>query len=177
MEQARRVFRSATSSQYAMRDVLALFFTQELLAPSASLFLVEPWISNIAVLDNRTGRFDAINPDWGRREIRLIDVLEQLAQSGTQLRVVSRPNDHSRRFVDRLRSAFEDLALLDRCALREVQTLHTKGILTEHGLIVGSMNLTESGINLLDEQITIEYDMRSIAEARVNFETYFDQDE
>lgn len=176
MEPIRRIFRSATSSQHAMRDLLALFFTQELLAPSPTLFLVEPWISNIVILDNRTGRFDAVNPDWGRREIRLIDVLVQLAQSGTQLRIVSRPNEHSRRFVGRLKSALEEMALLDRCAFREVETLHTKGILTEHALIVGSMNLTESGISLLDEQITIEYGARPIAEARVSFEPYVDQD-
>ena len=60
---------------------------------------------------------------------------------------------------------FSEMALLDKCAFREVQTLHTKGILTEHALIIGSMNLTESGINLLDEQITIEYGARSIADA------------
>jgi phosphatidylserine/phosphatidylglycerophosphate/cardiolipin synthase-like enzyme len=173
-ERSRRIFRSATSSQHSLRDVLSSFFVSELLAPSSELFLVEPWISNVVLLDNRIGRFDALNPDWGRREIRLVDVLAQSALLGTKLRVVSRPNDYSRRFVYRLRTTLEDAGVADRCTVRELENLHTKGLLSDHALITGSMNLTESGVNLNDEHITVSYESRQIAEARVNFEAFWE---
>lgn len=170
----RRIFRNATSSQHSLRDLLANFFVSELVAPSRELFLVEPWISNVALLDNRIGRYDALNPDWGRREIRLVDVLVQLALLGTKLRLVCRPDDMNRRFVYRLRTALEDAGATEQCRVTEVVTLHTKGLLSDHSLITGSMNLTESGVNLNDEQITVEYEPQAIAEARVHFQSYLE---
>jgi hypothetical protein len=174
MDDNRRIYRSSTSSQHAVKDVLASFFLKELLAPSKNLFLMEPWISNVVLLDNRVGRFDAINPDWGRREIPLVDILTTLALSGTELKVITRPDDHCKKFLDRLKNSLEERGLQGKCFVREVHTLHTKGILSDNALIMGSMNLTEGGIRLNDEQITIEYGLRQLGEARVNFEAYLE---
>ena len=75
--------------------------------------------------------------------------------------------------MSRLQAAFEDTGLGDKCDVRELQTLHTKGILSDHALLLGSMNLTESGVHLNDEQISIEFGATKLAEARVNFVNYF----
>lgn len=159
-------------AQNAVRDVLAMIFTRELLAPSSDLFLVEPWISDIALLDNRSGDFDALNIEWGRREVRLIDVVTQLASGGVQVHIVLRPESHNRRFISRLSDALTDGALSKQCTVTEIDYLHTKGILSDHAVVLGSMNLTEHGVALNDEQISISFDPRAIADARIHFEEY-----
>ena len=85
MISGRRIYKSATSSQHAVRELLILFFAQELLAPSQVLYVVEPWVSDVVVFDNRTGAFDALNAEWGKREVRLVDVFAQMATAGTHV--------------------------------------------------------------------------------------------
>jgi hypothetical protein len=65
-------------------------FVAEVLQPGEEIWLVSPWISNVVLIDNRAGSFDALNPEWGRREIRLADVLVTLMNQGAQVHIVTR---------------------------------------------------------------------------------------
>lgn len=168
----RKIFKNATTAQFAVRDALALLFAQELLAPGEEVFVVAPWISNIVVFDNRTGQFDTLNPQWGRRAIRLIDVLTTLAAHGTYVRIYTRPEAHNRRFHLRFEKAVTDLALQSQCSCAERAHLHTKGLLTETAFVDGSMNLTEHGVALNDESVTVSFAPTDIAAARVHFSAY-----
>jgi hypothetical protein len=168
----RKIFKNATAAQSAVRDVLATIFAQELLAPSRDLFIVAPWVSNIMILDNRQSQYTSLNPEWPRREIRLIEVIVGLAATGAIVHIHTRPEPHNRPFLQKLQEALEDAGVSDRCLRREHARLHTKGLLTDRVLLDGSMNLTESGVGLNDEAITVHFDQRAIADARVHFDSY-----
>ncbi|ODV42721.1 hypothetical protein AWV79_24175 [Cupriavidus sp. UYMMa02A] len=169
MSTLRSIFKSATSAPEAAREALAAVFAQELLAPSQTIHLLAPWISNIVIFDNSVGSFDGINPEWSRREIRLIDVLVAVAANNTHLVIRVRPDSHNKPFQKRLFSALSDAGLQDKCDWSENETLHTKSLLTDHVLISGSMNFTERGISLNEEVITVDFDPQHVAQAKMEF--------
>ena len=144
----------------------------EFLTPSPEVWLVSPWISDFVLLDNRSGSFDAINPEWQRREIRLVDYALQLMTNATGVIVVTRPNSHNETFLDRLGERSVEAGLGDRIQILKREFLHTKGMLTAGGLLLGSMNLTYSGLELNDESVYFETSTEAIAKARVEFQTY-----
>ena len=102
---SRRIFKTAITSQNVVREVLQLMFVSEFLARGEEVWLVSPWISNIVLLDNQAGGFDAVNPEWRRREIRLVDVAIQILSAGERVTVVSRPEDPAHRMRRRRAAA------------------------------------------------------------------------
>jgi hypothetical protein len=165
----RRIFKGATTTQSAIRELLSLVFCQELLVPGANLCVVAPWISNVTIFDNRSADFAAINPEWGEREVGVIDVLVQLARSGTMIEVAVRPDDHNQQFIRAIREAGEEEGVANSISVQEIENLHTKGILADSWVILGSMNLTRNGIEINEEYLTYEVEPKNIAQARIHF--------
>jgi hypothetical protein len=87
MSGTRKIYKGAVTSQHAVREVLTMVFAQELLAPSKEVFIVAPWISNIVVFDSQIGQYATLNPEWAKREIRLVEVLVAIAANGTTLHI------------------------------------------------------------------------------------------
>lgn len=168
----RKIFKNATTSQTAVRELLAFVFTQELLLPSQDLFVVAPWISNIAILDNRQGGFMSLNPEWARTDINLVEILTTLATRGARLHLHVNTDAHNRYFESRLKEALGDAGVPGQCHWKAHRHLHTKGVLTERTLVSGSMNLTRNGIRILDESVDVCFDPEMVAGARVHFESY-----
>lgn len=173
MTLTRKIFKNASASQHAVREVLALVFAQELLTPSREVFIVAPWISNVVVFDSRLGQFATLNPEWAKREVRLVEVIAAIAANGAMVHVHTRPDEHNKHFRWRIVQALTDAGLADQLRWSDNNpTLHTKGLLTDRVWIGGSMNLTESGIAINDETVTISYDPAEIGAARIHFELY-----
>lgn len=173
MTHTRKIYKSAVTSQHAVREVLSMVFAQELLAPSRNVFIVAPWISNIVVFDSRVGQYATLNPGWAKREIRLVDVLVAVAANGTALHIHTRPDDHNKAFKRRIFEAMTDAGLLDHLRWSDKNgQLHTKGVLTDWALVDGSMNLTVSGVALNEEAVTVSFEPEQIAAARMHFELY-----
>jgi len=173
MSGTRKIFKSAVTSQNAVREVLSMVFAQELLAPSGEVFIVAPWISNIVIFDSRLGQYSTLNPEWAKREIRLVEVLVAIAANGTALHIHTRPDDHNKTFKRRITEAMTDAGLHDQlCWSDKNAQLHTKGVLTDRVLVDGSMNLTESGVALNDEAVTVSFEPEQVATARIHFELY-----
>lgn len=173
MSATRKIFKSAVTSQHAVREVLTMVFAQELLAPSKEVFIVAPWISNIVIFDSQLGQYATLNPEWAKREIRLVEVLVAIAANGTSLHIHTRPDDHNRSFKRRIQEALEDAGLSDLlCWSDRNALLHTKGVWTNRVLIDGSMNLTESGVALNDEDVTVSFEPEQVAAARIHFQLY-----
>lgn len=169
----RKIFKNATLSQSAVREVLAFVFAQELLAPSRHVFIVAPWISNVVVLDSRLGQFDSINPEWSKRDVRLVEIIVAMASAGAKIHIHTRPDAHNKQFRRRIEEAMTDAGVTERLLWKDNDPyLHTKGLLTERVAIRGSMNLTENGVALNDEAITVSYDPADVAETRVHFDSY-----
>lgn len=173
MSATRKIFKSAVTSQHAVREMLTMVFAQELLAPSKEVFIVAPWISNIVIFDSQLGQYATLNPEWAKTEIRLVEVLVAIAANGTTLRIHTRPDDHNKTFKRRIYEALGDTGLSDQLNWSDRNALlHTKGVLTDSVLIDGSMNLTESGVALNDEAVTVSFEPEQVAAARVHFELY-----
>jgi phosphatidylserine/phosphatidylglycerophosphate/cardiolipin synthase-like enzyme len=168
----RRIFKSTTTGSALIRELLQLMFLAELLNPSDEIWIVSPWISDVVILDNRAGGFDVINPEWRRREIRLIDLVIQVLSSGSNVVVVTRPDKHNLSFLGNLLDLVKEATLDDQIKIVKRENLHTKGILTGSGLLLGSMNLTYRGFELNDEVIEYDTSRRRLAQARQSFAAY-----
>lgn len=168
----RQIFKSATTAPRAIRDALGILFAQELFVPSQKVFLMTPWISNIVILDNRMGQFDGLNPGWGHREIRLVDILVALTANDTKLLVRVRTDPHNNHFRTKFFAALNDAGTRDKCEWEESSTLHTKSLLTEHAVVSGSMNFTENGISLGAEMVSISFDRVLVAQAHTELESH-----
>jgi len=171
--ETRRIFKSAVTSQNLIRELLQLMLLGELLAPGGErAWLVSPWISEVVLFDNRAGGFCAVNPEWGSREIRLIEIAVELMARGTPLGIATSFDQHNAPFIAALRDAVDQVGLAEQLTIIQRQHLHTKGVLLKRGLLTGSMNLTYNGLELNDEMVVYDTSPKTIAEARLNFESY-----
>ena len=169
----RRIFKSVVTSQNLIRELLQLMLLAELLAPGAErAWLVSPWISNVVLFDNRAGGFGSVNPEWGNREIRLIEVVTDLMARGTPLGIATNFDEHNDPLIAALGEAADEAGIGEMLTIVRRQHLHTKGVLLNRGLLTGSMNLTHNGLELNDEMVIYDTTLRTIAEARLNFESY-----
>lgn len=168
---ARQIFKGRSRAEREVENLLQSILAAELVAPSATLWLVSPWVSDIAVLDNRTGAFSGLEATWGRREITLVEALTALLRRGCSLVVATRPDDHNRRFVHRLTTSAAGSGVGDRLLIHqdERERLHEKGLLGDDYYVSGSMNFTESGVRLNDEALKYETTPDAVAQARVHF--------
>lgn len=168
----RRIFKSHLTGSATVRELLQSMFIGELLRPPASIWIVSPWVSNVVLLDNRHGHFDAINPEWGHREVRLADVLLALMTRGSQVTIVTRDQASNVKFVTDFRELTERHLLQQQASITVRETLHTKGILLSRNLLLGSMNLTHNGLQINDEWVEFSLDPEDIARTRLEFESY-----
>ena len=165
----RRIFKSRTSSQHEIKELLQALLIGELLSPSECFWIVSPWLTDIPLLDNRSGLISSIEPTWGRRELYFVEVLKRLLAQGGRLAVVTRPDKHNQHFEERLNLAAADIGKDYNVRVSKRHELHRKGILGESFYLSGSMNLTHNGVIKLEETITLETNPSKIAEARIAF--------
>jgi len=148
-------------------DLLQSIFTAELLMPSQELWLVSPWISDIAVIDNRTGEFNTIVPEWDRVPIRLSQVLCYLANTSAQINIATRDDEHSQPFF----AAMKDYVCKRTGPIRLLKAplLHEKGLLARDFYLSGSFNFTYYGITLNEEKAYFHIDKAIVAENYIAF--------
>lgn len=161
---------SALSSREELADALQALFVTELLAPSTPMWIITPWISDVVVIDNRSGRFAGLLPDMPKRPIRLVEVLTSQLQRGGSVVVACRPDDHNQSFIQHLTERTTNAGVRDQLVCRSAAELHEKGILTRDILLSGSMNLTYNGLRRLEESILLTDDPDAVARARHAYE-------
>lgn len=165
-----RVIRKSQSASAAEAgDLLAGIFSAELVAPSKCLWLVSPWISDVELLDNNAGGFDAVRR-FGKRRIRLVEILVTLAGAGTHIVVGTTTDAHNMRFRQRLQTAAEDLRVYDKftISIDPSENLHTKALTGDDYALGGSMNITFNGIQVREEFIDLRTDESFVAQARMD---------
>ncbi len=161
---------SALASREELADALQALFVAELLTPSVPLWLVTPWVSDVAVIDNRAGAFIGLLPDLPQRQIRLAEVLLLHMRIGGQVVIACRPDVHNTALVEQLRQAVAEDHLQNSFRHVYADELHEKGILSRHALMSGSMNLTYNGLRRLEESILITDESDAMARARHAYE-------
>ncbi|CAN7204665.1 phospholipase D-like domain-containing protein DpdK [Caballeronia sp. LjRoot34] len=170
----RRIFKSQTTGAITIQELLQTMFVGEMLRGDGDIWIVSPWISNVVLIDNRSGNFDSVNPEWGRREVRLADVLIALMARGTSVTVVTRSDEINRNFLTKLNELVEQQALEDCVELHVRKQLHTKGILLTSSLLMGSMNLTYNGMVINDEWVEFSLDSQDLARTKLEFMQYME---
>lgn len=169
LRETRRIFKSEATSPSVLKELFEMLFLAELVNPGSEAWLVSPWISDIPVIDNGSGSFDAINSDWPRKEIRLSTIVSELTSAGCQVKIVTRDNAQGKSFERKLIEICREQGDANKIAFKYRDVLHTKGILTSHGFLAGSMNLSFNGLIILDEQIELDTQEDQRAQARIEF--------
>ena len=170
----RRIFKSQQTGVETIRELLQTMFVGEMLLIGEKIWIVSPWVSNVVLIDNRSGNFDSLNPEWSRREIRLADVLVGLMVRGSHVVIVTRELDTNLSFIKIITELVEEHCLENQLTIKMHEPLHTKGILLSKSLLMGSMNLTYNGIEMNDEWIQFSIDSEDIAKTRLEFSTYLE---
>jgi phosphatidylserine/phosphatidylglycerophosphate/cardiolipin synthase-like enzyme len=166
--------KSQTHSSGEAYALLAVLMVAELLQPSRCLWLISPWISDLALLDNSAETYHELNR-WGPRPIRLSEILTTLLSSSARVVVGTTPDPHNHRFLDRLSSLAKDARRDHQLSVFVDQRneLHTKSIIADDFALVGSMNLTFTGVHLREEYIELKTDQEFVAQARIDaFESF-----
>lgn len=154
-------------TQWEIKDLLQTIFITELIRPSRCIWIVSPWISDIAVIENRANQCSTIEPDWARKRIVLTDVLTKLAELGTVIRIATNSDQHNDRFISELKR--KSAQYNEKIFFTERTILHSKGILGDYYYLSGSMNFTQNGITLNEESLQYITDKSMVSENRVTF--------
>lgn len=159
-----RTIRTGRATGVRIEPMLSTALLAELLFPGPGLWLVSPWISDVAVLDNSRGDYDSVVPEAAARMYRLSDMLSALAESGALVTVVIRPDAHNERFRN----------VLKRRTARPIRVVedpdvHEKTLCGDTWLLTGSMNFTLRGMQVNDEAMSYQLNPTAAAQARLEF--------
>lgn len=143
-----RVVRISGHTGLRVQPILRAVLLGELLAPSEEIWLLSPWISDVDVIDNATGRYDAVFGDAPVTICRFSEALARIAASGARIHVVTKPDKHNQPFLNRLRR------LAPAAEVIAAPPLHEKMFCGDNWLMTGSMNFTKKGMELNDEVVT-----------------------
>lgn len=161
----RTIMASKAGGKGAVLEIVEAAFSAELVDPGPQFWVVSPWLSDVAVLDNTTGGYTTLCPDFARSRVPLSYVLAEFVLRGTQVYVVTRPEEGGA--VIRAVAAIAGEPATARLHHVTRPDLHVKVILGKAMALRGSMNLTYSGTELLDELESFTTDAREVAEIRV----------
>ena len=165
----RVIRKSQSASATEAADLLAGLFSAELCFPSKCLWLVSPWVSDVELLDNAAGNFDAL-ARFGKRRIRLAEILVALAEKDAHVVVGTTTDDHNTRFLERLKLLAADLRVEGQftIAIDTSNNLHTKALTGDDFALAGSMNITFNGIQVREESVDLRTDQAYVAQARMD---------
>jgi hypothetical protein len=156
----RQFLQTAGDSRNVMSEILQLIFSAELVAPSRCVWIVSPWLRDIPVLDNRTGAYISMCPEFPLTQISLSRVVAELLNRGSQVVIATRPDAGNQQVVAALPMETHS----DQLVFHERAELHAKGIVGDRYALSGSMNLTFNGLERLTEMVTYQT-MRSEVES------------
>lgn len=166
---ARHILRTSSAARGEISDLLQALLVAELISPSGCIWLVSPWLSNVPVIDNRSGAMRGLDAGWARRQIRLVEVLAHLLEVGSEVHVVVRPGAGNEAVLAELEGAAGRWRHARRLHLERRPDLHAKGLLGDDYCLSGSMNFTRNGVEHLDEMVTLVIDSAEVARLRLAF--------
>jgi hypothetical protein len=166
---SRVIRKSKQNSSHEVAELLAGLFTAELVSPSRCLWLVSPWISDVELIDNSAGTFSAL-ARFGKRRVRLTEILIALAVRGCHVVVGTTADEHNKVFIDRLKQLTLDARVDERIRIDvdPHQVLHTKAITGDDYALAGSMNITLNGITVREEYVDLRTDPKFVAQSRMD---------
>jgi phosphatidylserine/phosphatidylglycerophosphate/cardiolipin synthase-like enzyme len=165
------------SDAYRPRDasrILQAIFVAELTSPSDEIYIVSPWISDIVVVSSPTSEFAALPEVGTASELRLSRAVAGLAKRGTRVTIAIRPDPHNQAFLDALGSAL-DATSRQNVRLETSAALHQKSLVGQRYAFAGSLNVTYSGLNLLEEWYLYTTEGEQVAQMRIELRDRYRQ--
>ena len=162
-----RTVRTRPRNGLAIGDVLAAALLSELCAPSPEFWLVTGWVTDIPVIDNSTGQFNAVLGSESRSTLSLSEVFALLTRQGTHIHVAVRQDPHNLSFLDRLHRS----CATDRLQVYSSSELHEKIMIGWTWVLKGSMNFTWNGTQLNEEALDFDVDPANAARQRLEVRT------
>ncbi|MFD8386987.1 phospholipase D-like domain-containing protein DpdK [Streptomyces sp. NPDC059679] len=164
MKSQERTIRTGQHTAIRVDTMLSAALIAEFIAPSDHLWLVSAWITDVQVLDNSHGAYDALFADIPPQRCRLSDAVARIAHGGTKVHVVTRNDSHNEDFLRRLVKA------ADKEILHIVRDpdIHEKTLCGNDWMLSGSMNFTIRGMVRNDEKITYRAGSDAAAQARID---------
>ncbi|MGH4027274.1 MAG: phospholipase D-like domain-containing protein DpdK [Pseudonocardiaceae bacterium] len=166
---SRVIRKSRAQSAGEALDLLGALCSAELISPSTCLWLVSPWISDVDIIDNSAGTYPVLT-HYGRRRIRLAEILVTLAAQGTRVVIGTTSDSHNNTFLLRLQLLARDFRVADGISVVKDHSgeLHTKALTGDDYVLVGSMNITHNGIHLREEYVEFRTQPDFVAMARMD---------
>ena len=166
----RKVYKKSTTGTSILKELLQNIFVAEFIKPSKKIWIVSPWISEFTLIDNKSGNFDIINPDWRGREILFSDVIIHLLYGGSKVSIIYRTDIRSDVFVSMLKEKAKENNVFENLTIIQRELKHNKGILTDHGSLSGSMNFTYTGVEISEDLIQYDIDISRVDKDKLEFE-------
>lgn len=163
----RRTVRTRPRNGLAIGDVLTAVLVSELCWSSSEFWLVTGWVTDIPVIDNAHGQFNALLGADAQASLTLSDVLALLTRRGTQLHVAVREDPHNVVFAERL----EHVCLRDQLHLYSSADLHEKIMVGWGWMLKGSMNFTWNGTMRNEESLDLVVERSAAARQRLELRT------
>lgn len=159
-----RTVRTSARTGVRVDSMISAALLAELLCASDELWLVSPWITDVQVLDNSHGAYDALFGGVPPHGCRLSEALARIAAAGAKLHVITRPDPHNDDFLRRLLAATAQNSVQ---VVRDVD-IHEKTLCGEDWILSGSMNFTVRGMSKNDESVTYKVGGPDAAQARLD---------
>lgn len=166
MSELERTLRTGARMRLRADSMLTAALLSELVSPGDAVWVVSGWLTDVEVLDNTLGSFDAFLGESPPTTGRLSEMLALIAEAGAHVHVVTRPGPHNEVFVERLRSAIQDE---QRLHVVLDPSVHEKTVCGRNWILSGSMNFTVSGLGSNEESVTYKVDGRDVAQAHLDF--------
>ena len=165
----RQIVKAKGRASLEVADALSNLFLAELLDPGEQMYLVSAWVSDIPIIDNSAGTFDAVEPAWEMRWLTLVEVLVALMERGTVVHVKTNEDPHNTAFTERLIARASQSSVEAQLRMRADPDTHSKGLVGKTFALRGSMNLTYNGLREREETIEIDVSSESVATFRLEF--------
>lgn len=165
----RQIMTKSFVGKQHIKELLSGMLMGEILNPG-EMWLVSAWVSDFELLDNRWGSWDLLNPSWGHRMVTFFEMLETAVSNGCQLKVVVKKHETN---INSIIELNKRLARFATYRLEETPELHTKGLLTKHAFLGGSMNFTYSGTNRNEEMMIFDRDPNVLSNTGLEFSSSY----
>ena len=165
----RQIFLHGALGFRQFKEVLSNLLMGLTLCPD-EIWLVSPWVTDFQLLDNRSGDWNSIQPEWGARFVHMSELLVLAVNSGCKLNLVTKSSEINDNFLKKLTDNIENS---ENVNLVVSDQLHTKGLLCSSFFLAGSLNFTYSGTSKNEECIKLDTNTKSISEAKLEFEHHY----
>ncbi|GAA2607321.1 phospholipase D-like domain-containing protein DpdK [Streptomyces axinellae] len=158
-----RTLRTGPRTGLRIDSALSAVLMAEMLNPSREVWLVSPWITDVTVVDNSHGAYDAFFGDVPPSSWRLSDTLLRIARGGARVSVITRPDPHNEVFLRRIESS-----RLTGVKVWRDPDVHEKTLCGQEWILTGSMNFTVRGLAKNDEAVTYKVGGPDAGQARLD---------